>query len=76
MGKALAMLLAGVVGVVLVGWLAIKILAPLLFFLIVGAIVIGGGALLYAKAKRAVAPGTRNHNRIEAARETYRMRNR
>jgi len=50
--------------------------APLLFFLIVGAIVIGGGALLYAKAKRAVAPGTRNHNRIEAARETYRMRNR
>ena len=76
MGKALAMLLAGVVGVVLVGWLAIKILAPLLFFLIVGAIVIGGGALLYSKAKRAVAPGTRNHNRIEAARETYRMRNR
>jgi hypothetical protein len=76
MGKALAMLLAGVVGVVLVGWLAIKILAPLLFFLIVGAIVIGGGALLYSKAKRAVAPGTRNGNRIEAARETYRMRNR
>jgi hypothetical protein len=76
MGKALAMLLAGVVGVVLVGWLAIKILAPLLFFLIVGAIVIGGGALLYSKAKKAVAPGTRNGNRIEAARETYRMRNR
>jgi hypothetical protein len=76
MGKALAMLLAGVVGVVLVGWLAIKILAPLLFFLIVGAVVIGGGALLYAKAKRAVAPGTRTQRRIEAARETYRMRNR
>jgi hypothetical protein len=76
MGKALAMLLAGVVGVVLVGWLAIKILAPLLFFLIVGAIVVGGGALLYAKAKRAVAPGTRTQRRIEAARETYRMRNR
>lgn len=76
MGKALAMLLAGVVGVVLVGWLAIKILAPLLFFLIVGAIVVGGGVLLYAKAKRAVAPGTRTQRRIEAARETYRMRNR
>jgi hypothetical protein len=76
MGKALAMLLAGVVGVVLIGWLAIKILAPLIFFLIVGAIVIGGGALIYSKVKRAVAPGTRTQNRIEAARETYRMRNR
>ena len=76
MGKALAVLLAGVVGVVLVGWLAVSILGPLLFYLIVGAIVIGGGALLYAKAKKAVAPGTRTQRRIEAARETYRMRNR
>jgi hypothetical protein len=76
MGKALAVLLAGVVGVVLVGWLFVSIIGPVLFYLIIGAIVIAGGALLYAKAKRAVAPGTRTQNRIEAARETYRMRNR
>jgi hypothetical protein len=76
MGKALAVLLAGVVGVVLVGWLAVALLGPLLFYLIVGAVVIGGGALIYARAKRAVAPGTRTQRRIEAARETYRMRNR
>ena len=76
MGKALAMLLAGVVGVVLVGWLFVSIIGPVLFYLIIGAIVIGGGALIYSKVKRAVAPGTRNANRIEAARETYRMRNR
>jgi hypothetical protein len=76
MGKALAVLLAGVVGVVLVGWLAVSIIGPLLVYLIVGALVIGGGALLYARAKKAVAPGTRTQRRIEAARETYRMRNR
>ncbi|MEV6848400.1 hypothetical protein [Actinoplanes sp. NPDC051411] len=76
MGKALAVLLAGVVGVVLVGWLFVSIIGPVLFYLVIGAIVVAGGALLYAKAKRAVAPGSRNHNRIEAAKETYRMRNR
>ena len=76
MGKALAVLLAGVVGVVLVGWLAVSVLGPVLFYLIVGVIVIGGGALLYAKAKKAVAPGTRTQRRIEAAQKTYRMRNR
>ena len=76
MGKALAVLLAGVVGVVLVGWLAVSVLGPVLFYLIVGVVVIGGGALLYAKAKKAVAPGTRTQRRIEAAQKTYRMRNR
>ena len=48
----------------------------MIFYLIVGAIVIGGGALLYSKAKNAVAPGTRTQRRIEAATKTYRMRNR
>jgi len=75
MGKALAVLLAGVVGVVLVGWLFVSVLGPLLLYLIIGAVVIAGGALIYAKAKKAVAPGTRTQRRIEAARETYRMRN-
>jgi hypothetical protein len=76
MGKALAVLLAGAVGVILVGWLAVALIGPFIFYLIVGAIVIGGGALLYAKAKKAVAPGTRTQRRIEAATKTYRMRNR
>jgi len=76
MGKGLAVLLAGVLGVVLVGWLAVALIGPLIFYLIVGAIVIGGGALLYSKAKNAVAPGTRTQRRIEAATKTYRMRNR
>jgi hypothetical protein len=76
MGKALAVLLAGAVGVILVGWLAVSLIGPLIFYLIVGALVIGGGALLYAKAKKAVAPGTRTQRRIEAAAKTYRMRNR
>jgi hypothetical protein len=40
MGKALAVLLAGVVGVVLVGWLAVSVLGPVLFYLIVGVVVI------------------------------------
>jgi hypothetical protein len=76
MGKVLAILLAGVVGVVLIGWLAVAVLGPVLFYLIVGAIVIAGGALIYSKAKKAVAPGTRTQRRIEAATKTYRMRNR
>jgi hypothetical protein len=76
MGKALAYLLAGVAGVILVGWVVSSLIGPLLFYLIVGAIVIGGGFYLYGRARRAVAPGTRTQRRIEAATKTYRMRNR
>jgi hypothetical protein len=75
MGKAIAYLLAIIGGIVVVSWVAHLILGAL-FWLIVVALVVGGGALLYSRAKRAVAPGTRNGNRIEAARQTYRMRNR
>jgi hypothetical protein len=44
-------------------------------YLLVGAAVIGGGLYLYGRAKRSLAPGTRNQRRIEAAVKTYRMRN-
>jgi hypothetical protein len=47
-----------------------------LFYLIVGALVVGGGLYLYGKAKKSLAPGTRTQRRIEAAQKTYRMRNR
>jgi hypothetical protein len=79
MGKGIAYLVAMIAGVIVVGWVALAVLHSLLGvlgYLIVGALVVGGGVYLYGKAKRAVAPGTRTQRRIEAATKTYRMRNR
>jgi hypothetical protein len=76
MGKAVAFLLALLAGVVVVGWVVSSLIGPVLFYLIVGAVVVGGGLFLYAKAKQSLAPGTRTQRRIEAAAKTYRMRNR
>jgi hypothetical protein len=79
MGKAVAYLVAMIAGVIVVGWVAIAVLHALigaLSYLIVGALVVGGGVYLYGKAKKGLAPGTRNQRRIEAAAKTYRMRNR
>jgi hypothetical protein len=79
MGKAIAYLVATIAGVIVVGWIAINLLQVLvgaLAYLIVGAIVVGGGVYLYGRAKKSLAPGTRNQRRIEAAAKTYRMRNR
>ena len=76
MGKALGFLLAMVAGVVVVGWLFIHLIGPVLFYLIVGAIVAAGAVYLYSKARQSLAPGTRTQRRIEAAQKTYRMRNR
>ncbi|GAA1808707.1 DUF5326 family protein [Planosporangium flavigriseum] len=78
-GRLLAWLTAPLVGVVVLGMLAVwlfKALLGLAFYLLVGALVAGGAVYLYRKAKRAVEPGSRNRRRIEAAAETYRMRNR
>jgi hypothetical protein len=79
MGKAIAYLVALIAGVVVVGWIAVAVLHALLgglTYLIVGAVVVGGGIWLYSRAKRSLAPGTRTQRRIEAAAKTYRMRNR
>jgi hypothetical protein len=79
MGKAIAYLVATIAGVIVVGWIAIQLLQVLvgaLAYLIVGAIVVGGGVYLYGRAKKSLAPGARNQMRIEAAAKTYRMRNR
>jgi hypothetical protein len=68
-----------IAGVVVVGWVAVALLHVLLgslSYLIVGALVVGGGVYLYGKAKKGLAPGTRAQRRIEAAAKTYRMRNR
>jgi hypothetical protein len=76
MGKAVAFLVALLAGVIVVGWVVSSLLGPALFYLIVGALVVGGGLYLYGKAKKSIAPGTRTQRRIEAATKTYRMRNR
>ena len=79
MGKAVAYLVATIAGVIVVGWVAVAVLHALmgaLAYLVVGAIVVGGGVYLYGKAKKGLAPGTRTQRRIEAAAKTYRMRNR
>jgi hypothetical protein len=79
MGKAVAWALAMVAGVIVVGWVAVALLHALiggLSYLIVGAVLVGGGVWLYGKAKRSLAPGTRTQRRIEAAARTYHMRNR
>jgi uncharacterized membrane protein SirB2 len=67
-----------VAGVIVVGWAAVWLLQALIgvfAYLLVGALVVGGGVYLYGRAKRSLAPGTRNQRRIEAAVKTYRMRN-
>ena len=79
MGKAIGYLVATIAGVIVVGWIAIQLLQVLvgaLAYLIVGAVVVGGGVYLYGRAKKSLAPGTRTQMRIEAAAKTYRMRNR
>lgn len=77
--RLLAWLVLPVVALVALGTLAIwllKALFGLAFYLIAGALVVGGGMYLYRRVKRSVEPGSRNRRRIEAASETYRMRNR
>jgi hypothetical protein len=79
MGKGIAYLLATIAGVIVVGWVAVALLHALLgafVYILVGAVVVGGGVWLYGRAKRSLGPGTRNRNRLEAAERTYRMRNR
>jgi hypothetical protein len=79
MGRFLVGTVAAIFGLVLVGAVAIWLLKALLgvvVYLLVGAIVIGGGIYLYGRAKRAVGQGTRTRNRLDAAASTYRQRNR
>jgi hypothetical protein len=77
--KLLAWLLLPVVGLVVAGMLAIWVLhlfLGVLAYVLVGALVVGGGVYLYGRARRALGPGTAARRRIDAASETYRMRDR
>jgi hypothetical protein len=67
--KLLAWVVLPVVGLVLVGMLAIWVIHAILGFLsyiIVGALVVGGGLYLYRRVKRGVGPGTGGRRRIGA----------
>ncbi|MBO0869518.1 MAG: hypothetical protein J2P15_13220 [Micromonosporaceae bacterium] len=75
--KLIAWLVLPIVGLVLVGaiaWWALGALFHVVGYLVLGAVVVGGGALVYRKVRRSIGPGTRTRRRIEAAAETYRMR--
>jgi hypothetical protein len=77
--KLIAWLVLPLVALVVLGVVAIKLVSALFgvaIYLLVGAAIAGGAYYLYTRAKRSVGPGTRNRRRIEAASETYRMRNR
>ena len=56
MGKALAFLVALIAGVIVVGWVVSSLIGPALFYLIVGAIAIAGGAYVYGRSRRASPP--------------------
>jgi hypothetical protein len=76
-GRLLARVALVLVGLVIAGWLAVWLLKALLglaVYLIVGALVVGGGVYLYRRTKRAVGSSTRTQRRIEAAAKTYRIR--
>jgi hypothetical protein len=76
-GHVLARVALALVGLVLAGMLAVWLLKALLglaFYLVIGALVVGGGAYLYHRAKRSLGSGTRGQRRIEAAAKTYRAR--
>ena len=77
-GRVLAWIVLPLVGLAVVGALAVWLFKALLgfaFYILVGAVVVGGGMYVYGRAKRALGPGTRARRRLDAAAETYRMRN-
>jgi predicted lipid-binding transport protein (Tim44 family) len=79
MGRAVAWLVGGLAGLLVAGWIGVKLLGFLfggLEYLLVGAVLVGGGLYVYGRVRRGLAPGSRNQLRLEAAARTYRMRRR
>jgi hypothetical protein len=67
--KFAAWLILPVVGLVLVGMLAIwaiHVVLGLLSYIIVGALVVGAGVYLYRRARRAIGSGASGRRRIGA----------
>ena len=78
MGRFLAGTIAVIVGLFVAGVIAVWLfhaLFSIVGYLIVGALVVGGGLYLYSKAKRGLGSG-RNQRRLEATIATWRQKNR
>ena len=79
MGRLLAGTVAVVVGLFIAGAIAVwlfKALLGAIFYLIVGAVVVGGAVWLYGRARRSLSGGSRNQRRLEATLATWRQRHR
>ncbi len=79
MGRFLAGTVAVVVALFVVGAIAVWLFKALLgaaFYLIVGAVVVGGAVWLYGKARRGLSSGSRNQRRLVATLATWRQRQR
>jgi O-antigen/teichoic acid export membrane protein len=78
MGRFLVGAVGVVVGLFVVGAITLWVfhaLLGILGYLIVGALVVGGGIWLYGRAKRGLGT-SRNQRRIEAGLATWKQRNR
>ncbi|MDG6104259.1 hypothetical protein Daura_11535 [Dactylosporangium aurantiacum] len=79
MGRFLAGTVAVVVGLFVAGAIAVwlfKALLGALFYIVVGAVVVGGAVWLYGRARRGLSGGSRNQRRLEATLATWRQRQR
>ena len=79
MGRLLAGIVAVVVGLFVVGAIAVWLFHALLsaaFYLVVGALVVAGAVWLYGRARRGLTDGGRNQRRLEATLATWRQRQR
>ncbi|MEV4512083.1 hypothetical protein AB0K00_24330 [Dactylosporangium sp. NPDC049525] len=79
MGRVLAGIVGVVVGLFVIGAIAVWLFNALLsaaFYLIVGAVVVGGAIWLYGRVRRGLTGGSRNQRRLEATLATWRQRTR
>lgn len=79
MGNVWLKVVLATVAVVAVGAVAVallKVVLGLFWYLVVGAVVVGGGVYLYRRARRAMGPGTRGGRRLEAVVRTRQLRDR
>jgi hypothetical protein len=53
------LLVAGLFVVGVVGWWLLKAVIGVLFYILVGAVVVGGAIFIYGRAKRAISGGRR-----------------
>lgn len=77
MGRLIAGTVAVVAGLFVAGAIAVWLFNALLgalFYLIVGAVVVGGAVWLYGRLRRGLSSGSRNQRRLEATLATWRQR--